>query len=405
MRRLPLRPPRKIPLQTAFERFCASVAFGAFFLAAALGIALLSTPILSAPRREKAIRPVRWDAPTDFAIQGGTILSLLSTRSELDGFSFLLDRRIDPSTPVNLSASSIPLIEGLARAVESAGLEFALIGDVFYVGPKGAAGTLLLDRAIRKDRRAFASNPAAERLSTPIPLSANDGCIPADLLGTAAKRIKLSWDKLDLMPFDCWRKIDVDAIPAEDAFSLLLIGFNVSWRLDDKRPILTPVPFRPQETVTRTYSPEAVEELDRSAFTEIEWTQVAGTLRADGPFEAMAKVEYAIGKERMNRALTAASTQTPRPSAAAAKDGGERLLSGEVRQVPLRTIFASLREQLGVVCALDRSAEELGVSLETRVSCRFDNADKKRALKILADALDLSVRVKGNAALFLAKRP
>ena len=365
--------------------------------------AFFSTALFSAPRREKDNPSVRWDTPTDFAFEGGTILDFLRLRSESDGFSFLLDRRIDPSAPVSVSATSIPLIEGLAGAVESAGFEFACLGNVFYVGPKDAAGTLLLDRAIRNDRRLFSANPASERLTTSIRFAAADGSVPSELLAGAAKQVKMSWEKLDLMPFDVWREIAATRLPAEDVFSLVLIGFNVTWQLDDKRPILRPCAFRPDETVTRTYPIDAAEKIDRASFADVQWERIAGTIRASGPFRAMAPVEYAIGKEELKRLLAASNSPAQNTPVSAAD--AERRITGVVRQVPLKSVFASLEKQLGVVCVLDSSAERLGISPETRVSCRFDKADRKRALKILADTLNLSVRIHGDRALFQAKSP
>lgn len=384
-----------MPRTTSTLRLCA-VLFAAL---------LCSTALFSAPRREKAISPVRWDTPTDFAFEGGTILDFLRLRSESDGFSFLLDRRIDPSAPVTILASSIPLIEGLARGAESAGFQFALIGNLFYVGPKDAAGTLLLDRAIRNDRRFFSANPDFKRLTAPIRFAAADGVVPSELLTGAAKQVKMSWEKLDLMPFDCWRKIAPTQLPAEDVFSLVLIGFNVTWQLDDKRPILRPIAFRPDEIVARTYPIDAAEKIDRSSFADVKWEIIAGTVRASGPFKAMAQVEYAIGKEEMKRLFAAGDSLAPDTPTGPPSPDAERMITGFVQQVPLKTVFDSFEKQLGVVCLLDSSAERLGISLETRVSCRFDKAEKKRALKILADTLNLSVRINGDTALFQAKTP
>ena len=390
---------------------------------AALGVVIflgLAAPALGAGGIEI------WTTTADFELKDLPVLDLLEMRARIDGFTFLLDRRIDPALPITYSNRSVPLARGLTEALAAVKLEAFFLDSFLYVGPPGSVGTFLLDRALRREKLATLSNPAQGRLKTPISLDGEDGCVPSELLAEAAKKIDFSWEKVRTMPFDCWRPLHVPPIPAEDLFSLLLIGFDVSWRIDDQKPVLYPVSRKAQGEVTIGFERGELAGIDRQAYPDIRWESVIDKLKATGPFEDLADIEYQIALERMRQALGAGkdsgpprpsdqarATEGPPPSAKRSGNrshqrGGEpdttRILSGELRQIPLGSVFESFRSQLGLECLLDPSAENAGVTLDTRVTCRFDQADRRKAIKILADALGLTVKIKGNTVLFLKKK-
>ncbi|MBQ1456137.1 MAG: hypothetical protein IIZ25_09860 [Thermoguttaceae bacterium] len=390
---------------------------------AALGMALflgLAAPALGAGGIEI------WATTADFELKDLPVLDLLEMRARIDGFTFLLDRRIDPTLAITYSNRSVQLAQGLTEALATIKLEAFFLDRFLYVGPPGSVGTFLLDRALRHEKLAASSNPARGRLKTLISLDGEDGCVPSELLAEAAKKVDFSWEKIRTMPFDCWRPVRIPPIPAEDIFSLLLIGFDVSWRIDDQKPVLCPVSRKAQGEVTVTFERDELAGIDRQAYPDIQWESVIGTLKGTGPFEDLADIEYKIALERMRQVLGAVKDSgTSRPRNQAQNSGGSatpakrsgnrsgqrgtqqdatRILSGELRQIPLGSVFESFQSQLGLECLLDPSAENAGVTLDTRVTCRFDQADRRKAIKILADALGLSVKIKGNTVLFLKKK-
>ena len=409
----PLLSPHHSPLAGAAR----ALRFAALGMALFLGLAM---PVLGAGGIEI------WTTTADFELKDLPVLDLLEMRARIDGFTFLLDRRIDPNLPITYSNRSVPLAEGLTEALAAVKLEAFFLDRFLYVGPPGSVGTFLLDRALRREKLALLSNPNQGRLKTPISLDGEDGCVPSELLAEAAKKIDFSWEKVRTMPFDCWRPLHVPPIPAEDLFSLLLIGFDVSWRIDEQKPVLYPVSRKAQGEVTLGFERDELAGIDRQAYPGIRWESVIDKLKATGPFEDLADIEYKIALERMRQVLGAAkaggasrssdqarATEGSAPPAKRSGNrshqrGGEqdatRILSGELRQVPLGSVFESFRSQLGLECLLDPSAENAGITLDTRVTCRFDQADRRKAIKILADALGLTVKIKGNTVIFLKKK-
>lgn len=378
----------------------------------------ISTPIFGAGSIDI------WTANADFELKDFPVLDLLESRSRIDGFTFLLDRRIDPTIPITYSNSSIPLAQGLAEALATVKLEVYFLDSFLYVGPQGSVGTLLLDRALRQEKLAVSSNPNLGSLRKRISLDGEDGCVPSELLTQAGKKIGFTWEKIRTMPFDCWRPLHIPPIPAEDIFSFLLIGFDVSWRIDDQEPVLYPVSRKQQANVTVNFTRDELSSIDRQAYTNIEWESVIGTVKGTGSFQELADIQYKIALERMRGELDShkeksaggarGSQESPSSVKRSVRSGGRsrqrgaeqeaiRTLSGELRQIPLETVFESFRSQLGLTCLLDPSAENAGVSLQTRVTCQFSQADQRKAVKILADALGLSVKIKGDTAIFIKK--
>ena len=366
-----------------------------------LFFAFIAARFLSA--REPSGDAAIWTHPSDFHFSNISILDFLRLRSESDRFSFFLDRRVDPDTPLSFEAEGVPLIEGVARAVESAGLSFVLFDTLIYVGPPDAGGELLLATALRESGRMFEANPAAERLTVPTVLKAPEFCEPRTVLDNAAKKVKFRWEGLDRMPFDCWRELNFPSLPTETVFSILLVGFNVTYELDAEKPTLKPVAFRRDASVERSYPAAMTEKIDFSSFSDCQKTEIAGTVRVSGPFREMARLEYALSKENIWRELTRVAELGSSPAASPAvsptAEGG-RVVSGEIRQQPLGGLFDYLKKTFGAEFLLDPSVERLGLSPESRISCRFKAANLKKASKIVADTLGVKFRVSENRVIF-----
>ena len=362
---------------------------------------LLLPSILSAQpserRPKKKPEPsVLWSARSVFDERDSELLPSLSRRAEVTGLALFLDRRVDPQTPVTYSSSDGSLFDGLLGMAESCGFSLAAVGPIFYVGPPDAAGELLLLLALHQQSKSFAPNPAAVRLEKSVPLRAPEFSEPRKLLEELAKNAKFDWNGLEMMPFDCWRAVDLPPTPTE-----LLIGFNVDYRIDEKKAVIKPVSIPRGEQVTRNYSPAETAELVRDAYPGCSWTEAAGRVRVDGPFSEVARIEYAVFKARMKMMIAqelAEQAERPVPSG-----GRNLLLSGAFRQTELSTVLTNLARTFGTEFVLDSSLEAAGISPETRISCEFDRVDRKKAAKIIADTLGVSVRADGEKTIFYRK--
>lgn len=375
------------------------------FLLSALCLLLLPSFLWAQPserrQKKKSAPSVRWSARSIFDERDTELFPTLARRADVTGLALFLDRRVDPQTPVTYSSSDGSLFDGLLGMVESCGLSLAAIGPILYVGPPDAAGELLLLDALHQQSKSFAPNPAAVRLEKSVPLRAPEFSEPRKLLEELAKDAKFDWNGLEMMPFDCWRAVDLPPTPTEELISLLLIGFNVDYRIDEKKAVLKPVSIPRGEQVTRNYAPAETAELVRDAYPDCRWTEAAGTVRVDGPFPEVARIEYAVFKARMKSMIArqlAEQANRPAPSG-----GGNLLLSGTFRQTELSTVLTNLAQTFESDFVLDSSLEAAGISPETRVSCEFDRVDRKKAAKIVADTLGVSVRTDGEKTIFYRK--
>ena len=98
--------------------------------------------LLELPSSRRAIQAL--SQPMGLTISQTPIRDVLNSVSQSQSISIFLDRRIDPSLPVSIQASSRDsvLIDVLNRIGENAGAEISLIENVVYVGPRGKTQAL-----------------------------------------------------------------------------------------------------------------------------------------------------------------------------------------------------------------------------------------------------------------------
>lgn len=368
----------------------------------------------SRPQNVSASFSVDWTREVRFRFQDIPLFDALTFQAESNRFSFFLDRRVDPEIPVTYSADAVPLAAALTEMIEGVGLETVRLGPILYVGPPESGGELLLTLFLHRQAARGNPNQAKEGLEKRVAFPKDDFVEPAALLKDAAKKGGLSWSGLDKMPFDYWRNGTFPPLAAGDLFSLVLIGFGVDYRLDDRKPVLKPVAFQKEGTVIRSWPAEEISGIRRGDFPDVEWMEIRNEIRGTGPFREIARIEYRASKERMKNVLREVHDRREREDAGGRSDssvsgslkrnsGGGNLLSGEIRQATLQFVFDELKNQLDLDCVLDSSVDKMGMTLETRISCRFDNANPKRALKIIADELGVSYRLNGRRAVFYKK--
>lgn len=379
--------------------------------------------------------PVRWSEPVDFDYREVPLDDLLASRAKIDRFAFFVDRRVDPGLPIDYSAREKSLGNGMMELAASAGLEAVVFGPILYVGPPGAAGEFLLSAELCSERASQSPNGAAQKLRTKLAIEEKDFGDPRTILVDLARKIGLKWEGLEMMPLDCWRAVRLPERSVGELFSLLLIGFGVGWELDDIKPILRPVSLKRYGDVSRSYAERDAKNFPPEFLADCRRTEVAGTVRVEGPFASVARVGLAAARNRLADEWSAEESgesgnlgdfigtggrggilvsdvaETGRERGDGAGNGSgektagrQRLMTGEVRQVKLGVLFDRMKRDFQSDFRLDPSCDALGISSETPVSCRFEAADRKKAARIVANRLGVSVRFTDELALFYRKK-
>ncbi len=379
-----------------------------FFLGITIG-AFLFLNVRPLPAQRGSDIPPVWNQPVHFQIQDVPLTDALSMVTQSDGLSFFIDRRIDPEIPVTGSADGESLLSALSRLVASSDLDLVPIGRLCYIAPRGMGGDLLLLRALHRQKDGASSNESRDALDQAVTIEEDRFTEPATLLKNSAKKVGLGWSGLDKMPFDQWRPVHLPTMPSRELFTLILFGFNVDYRLDEKKPVLRPIAIDRKAEVTRLWPAEETVAFPREEFPDIHWADLRNELQATGPFESIARLESLAMAERIKNAdsssLPSQGKNSPSSSLSGStgKKGKNAVISGEVRQATLGSLFDDLRKSFDLEFFLDPSLDAVGISPQTRVSCRFKDSNQKQALKIIADELGVSVRIEGERAIFYKK--
>ncbi|MGD9632773.1 MAG: hypothetical protein AB7G28_10595 [Pirellulales bacterium] len=181
-------------------------------------------------------------------------LDRLRAVTEADVF---LDRRVDPSQKVQLTAANASIDEVLSSLAASIGLGYARIGRLHYVGPVETATRL--PKLVAEQRRDMATLDVELRRS---------------LLGQR----RLAWPRLtepqglitelihehgwkltgaDLIPHDLWAQGELPAMPLSNQLTVLLAGFNLTFRIDSRQQTIDIVPVEWGKVVPRVASPRS----------------------------------------------------------------------------------------------------------------------------------------------------
>ncbi len=198
-------------------------------------------------------------------------------RESLDRFAetqqigIFLDRRLDPSTPLDFDADRQPISILLGDFAKTLDIGFCPLGSVAYFGPKESVRVLPL---LVADRRR--STPLFKRkFPLSIPLLAS----PKEVLEELATKNGLRWANLDQLPHDLWAARQLPPMALGELFCILLIGFDKTFEISDNGKTLriVPIPFE-SLLATDTVPPEKSETKTKAAGRKTPLSQKRFTL-------------------------------------------------------------------------------------------------------------------------------
>ncbi|MDD3588109.1 MAG: hypothetical protein PHQ75_13080 [Thermoguttaceae bacterium] len=325
-------------------------------------------------------------------------------------FTFFLDRRVDPGMLVACQQPEAPLIEALANTVERCGLSWCILQSHIYIGPKDAAGQLLLSTALTRQKYAKTGGPysALARVST---LEGKQFCQPRMLLERLARDAGLSWNGLDRMPLDCWSAFFVSPLPIADQMQMLLIGFGVRFELDESTSTLKPVPLDDGHDVTRIHAANTISPDMHTSYSHCRFETGSRhsntSVRVTGPYAELAQLEDELMRARIKSLCTSAAqvSQSARATGSgsdrkASSRKGKKEVTGTIENKTLEEVFEAIGPVFDVKLKLDESLTARGITLKTRISCKFARTGLKSTLDIVGAELNAQHRQEGDEIVF-----
>jgi hypothetical protein len=151
--------------------------------------------------------------------------------TELAGRPVILDRRLDPETPITLDVRETPFTAVLERLAMSVGGSGAVLPESIRIVPGRSAASLVL--ADTERARAVAALPApARRLAAGrAAWSWEEGARPRDLIAAVADGAGIDLAGLDAIPHDHLAATELPPLPLAERLDLVLGQFDrrIDW--------------------------------------------------------------------------------------------------------------------------------------------------------------------------------
>lgn len=326
-------------------------------------------------------------------------------REALAGFSrsqrvaVLLDRRVDPGQPMEISLALTPLSEMLAAVAADRNLGVSFVDSVIYLGPPATARRLRTVIEIRKDE--LSQLPGAARV---VWLQSRawqwaDFATPRELLAELSRAGKFEIKNLDLVPHDLWAAADLPPLDLTERLSLILAQFDCTWRFEPGGTDILIEPMPAEVWLERKYAfGSKGEELAQKLVAALPG---ATARMVDGKVLVRATIEQheqiASGEIK-----TTKTTKIP----PAGDDSLERkTFTLTATNQPVKAILESLKRQLGLELQIDAAKlKQAGLSLDKLVSVQVKDATLDETLQATLAPAGLTFQRKGSRVEITASK-
>lgn len=259
-------------------------------LAAIIVLATTSTSLLAQQKwlQDSQLTRAATTAAVSVEWQEAPLRDRLNELAKRQNIGIFLDRRVNGSQSVSISAINVTFEEFVWRLCEQLELGVCRIENVYYVGPKSTAG--VLQHELRLINSSIAGSDATMRRKwlTKRTFSIAELAEPRNLIANACQSVDCEPTQLESIPHDLWRESSFPPSSTATMLTLLLAGFDKSFEADSNLKSLAIVDIPEREIVTRSYKYEGktkplVTEI-ANAYPDIDIdTSIKKTLTVSGP--------------------------------------------------------------------------------------------------------------------------
>jgi hypothetical protein len=298
------------------------------------------------------------------------------------GVAMFLDRRIDPSRTLDLTATDESLKAVLQRVAERFDGGDSLVGSVVYIGPKETAGKLATLAALRRQSVGEFSATVNSAMTKSEPLAWDDLAEPRTLLVELAKQGGVTIENPEAILHDLWPASQWPAMPWPERMTLLLAGFNLTYEPAGPNAIrLVPIPEALE--FEKSYTPRGSAE---KAAADLKRLVPAVTIVvAGGSLRVAASAE---DHERIDRLLRGESVATTKVTP------GQKRYTLTVENQPAGAVVKTIAGQLGKELTYDPAVVE---KLRTKVSFTVKDVPLEELMAQTLGPLGLTYRIEGPA--------
>lgn len=342
--------------------------------------------------RADAAETVAWQSGVEFRRQlewpvaiswsSNPLRSALGNLSRTHRMAIFIDRRVDPDQLVNFSAPDIPLNEALRKLARQLKVGVCYVGPVIYIGPEPVAAKLATLAAVKKEEARKLPAAALARVARSQAWQWEELASPRELLDQLSTSGGMTIVGSEHVPHDLWPAGDLPALPWVDRLSLILAGFDMTYRFsaDGAQLRLEPMPDSVVLERSHPVRPEA-----RQLISKLGELFPNTTIRAAGTqIQVSGSLE---DHEAIDRLLLGQPIKRPSTGSVTTR------YTLTVENQPLGGIVKALAQQLELEATFDPSVNS--DKLNELVSFRVKDATLEELLKAVLDPAGLAFELNG----------
>jgi hypothetical protein len=311
--------------------------------------------------------------------QGRTLRDALQQIGFLQRIPHVLDRRIDPSTPLDVTLRDTPLEDALTEIAAAADASYCIMSGVLYVGPREAVSQLRTVAALRRQEAAQLSGELRRRLFAKNAFHWEDFASPRDLAKRVAEEAGITLEHAEAIPHDLWAGADLPPLACCDRLTLVAHQWGLTFRLsrEDGRAELIPIPD--DVAIERSYPGGSDPKRRAERFRE----------RAPEATVDVVNKKIRVRARLEDHEQLAGPTDLPRRRPA--KPDGKKVYQLTLKDVPLGAVLDKVAEQAGFKLEVDSAAlDKAGISLSQRISVQVQDATLDELLAAILKGTDLT---------------
>lgn len=287
--------------------------------------------------------------------------------------SIVLDRRLDPSAQFGFDTKNEPLRTGLDEFAKLAKGEISLPGNYVYLGPPKAVRQLRTLIELRKRDLASKDLKIPERRRVELnrlhTVQWHDLDSPREILKKMADSSHLTMTNLDQIPHDLWAAAVLPDVSVAEALSVVLVQFDLTFRLTDSGSAIELVAIRDQPSIERKYptrqKPTEMVELLHQKLPNTDVKLVRSEIIVNGTVE---------DHEAVSRILNGHTTNPPVKPERVTPIAKRQFTFSVPQPVPVSAIMHKLEESDIHFDYNDKDLKAAGIDLEQTVQPDVTNA-------------------------------
>jgi hypothetical protein len=286
----------------------------------------------------------------------------LAKLSETKRMAIILDRRVDPDQPIELTVSDVSLEQALRQIASRMKMGVTFFDSMVYFGPESVTYRMGTVAAIADDRAASAKKT--------LPAVNTDAlATPRELLEAWAVASKVKLHHPELVPHDLWPALRFPAQSAASRATLLLAGFDLAIEFSPDGTHARVIPMPEQPTLTRSYAGGG-NPSDRAAqitkqFPRTEVKAESGKIVVTGSAEDHDYIARLLSGKKIRRTEVGVA---------------QKVYTLEVTNQPLGGVAKALADKVNVPVEFDDAVRD---KLEQRISFSVKDATLEELFKAM----------------------